>query len=71
MREKNRALRELSHGIGLQVFMGIGFMFASWSGQRLPEFMADPGVFGGVLIALAINSLCYVSRYKKALSEEG
>ena len=71
MNKKDKLLRDISHGIGLQVFVGIGFIALSLSGQELPEFMVAPRTLGGVLIMLAVNSLSYVERYKKVLKEQG
>jgi hypothetical protein len=71
MNKQDRALRNVSYGIGLQVFIGIGFIVPSLLGQELPEFMVDPRTVGGMLIMFAVNSLSYVARYKKVLREEG
>lgn len=71
MTKHDRALRNVSYGMGLQVFIGVGFILFSLVGQEVPEFMVGPRVTGGLLVMLAVNSLVYVARYKKVLKEEG
>ena len=71
MNKKEKALRNISYGIALQIFLGVGFLILAFSGLEIPEFMVSPRGIGGLLIFLAINSLCYVARYKKVLKEEG
>ncbi len=63
MKNQNKHLKYISHGIYLQIFIGLGFFLPALLDVALPEFMASPKTFGGMLVMLGINSLIYINKY--------
>jgi hypothetical protein len=71
MNKKEKALRNVSYAIWLQVFIGTGIIILASIKTEMPDFMRDPIMAGGMLIALAVNSHACVSIYRRTLKENG
>ncbi len=69
MGRNDKALRNVSHAIWLQIFAGAGFIVLSTAEARHPEFMLKPLAVGGMLIFLGMNSMLYLDKYRKGLKE--
>jgi len=69
MSKKDKALRNIQYAIWLQVFMGFGIIVLACTKTEMPDFMRDPRMAGGMLIALAVNTYACVSIYKKTLKD--
>jgi hypothetical protein len=69
MTNQQKQLRYLSHGIYLQIILGIGhYVSGLFFGDKLPEFFSSQEATSGLLILLGLNSLIYFHKYKKSLS---
>lgn len=62
-----KALKYISHGVYLQMFLGAGFLAISAMGVDLGPLLNGPKACGMLLIGLGLNSLMYIGRYKKSL----
>ena len=69
MKKSDKHLKYISHGIYLQIFLGIGYIILHEIGVTPPDFNND-GILGGMLVFLGLNSLIYINKYKKALTKE-
>ena len=68
--ECEKTLRQISHGVYLQFFIGVGFLIVSSLSDEHSEIFTNPDLLGWMLILLGINSLIYINRYKKALNND-
>ena len=70
MNKSNQAIKYISHGIYLQIFLGIILLILREMLEEYPEFLTQPTTLGGMLILLGINSGIYIQRYKKTLKDD-
>lgn len=64
---KSHALKYLSHGIYLQLFVGIGCLAIAAVGVDTGPLFDGPKASGALLIGLGLNSLAYVHKYKRSI----
>lgn len=64
MNEKEKALRNVTYSLYLQIFIGIGWIAPTFFGMKLPNFMSNSTAIAGALILLALNSLLYLGKCK-------
>ena len=67
--KQQEALRYIYHGIYLQVFVGLGYFLSGLSGVDIPDNFNKPTTIGMLIIILSLNSLRYISRYKKSINK--
>ena len=70
MKNQNKRLKYIAHGIYLQIFLGIGLIPLGLLDVSLPDFMTRPTTWASMLIALGLNSLVYINRYKASIERE-
>ncbi len=70
MKNQNKHLKYISHGIYLQIFIGFGLIVPAFLDLKLPEFITSPKTLAAMFIGLGIIFLIYINRYKKSLKEE-
>lgn len=70
MTDQEKRLRNISHGIYLQIFLGVGAWVSGALFGKLPDVFSSPAANGGLLILLGLNSLVYINKYKKSLSSD-
>jgi len=65
---QQKHLKYISHGIYLQMFLGLGYIIISQVEGNPPAFLVNPVSIGAMLIIFGYNSLIYINKYKKSLA---